>query len=761
MARAQTAYRPQGTGLQAVGLPTIQTEVARNDPNADSAYQLAKSLGAINAEGLTQSARNATKAYEQAAEEDARAYANSMTLEGLGKAIKDGAILPSQSPAFKATVEHIYGENTLDAFQRDTASKLSKGELKFNNQADLDKYITDARNTALAGASPFTISGFDRGYNQAKESLLNANTRVVDGEAVQRGVQEATDNIGNVILDVSSPEFKGTPQDAAKVILDRYQMLGKTSLLRDDARKEALMGAVTSIASSGNQGLTSAMLDSKLDNGVTVRAVLGEPKSISLTQAAERKFDQAQSQRVDVERRPFLEQADRGELNRKGFEAWVSANEKYVSTATVMSVINQDEAAKDRLQQMIRQHQAQMAADSSVALAQQATFSAIDQGRLSSLPQMQVLTASGETKTYNASEAAVPYLQMKSQDLPFGKQVELWSSNSVVNPNWQNVVQSGVTNLASVGWTYDGKKIGDLNPQGQDAMDMFIRINKVNPAYAQQMAGKEYNSLSDIQFLAEHANMNLSDAAARVNQIQRANLDGVSSAATTARVNAAVNDVVNPGFFSGMAQRWNSLWGNSDVNLMSVRGELNRMTELLVKSGQVPDVNSALKASAEYLSNPKITTKINNTVYLNKDLPTFPAGSNTEDLMDRFIKTVPGSIQGYSPSTVRLEPNAFGGFQAWSGATPVVNPEGNIVHYTKEDISRWADDTVKADRYAAAEKAARSLQINRDNAKALQRHGHLATFDGVDVRSFGELPTTPEERKAVADESFNAIQQLP
>lgn len=761
MARAQTAYRPQGTGLQAVGLPTIQTEVARNDPNADSAYQLAKSLGAINAEGLTQSARNATKAYEQAAEEDARAWANDMTLEGLGKAIKDGRILPSQSPAFRATVEHIYGENLLDSFHRDTASKRSTGELKFTNQAELDQYVTNYRNEALKGASPFTVSGFDRGYGRAKASLMDLNTRIIDEEAVQRGIQEATNNIGNVILDVTSPEFKGTPQDAAKVILDRYKMLSGVSVLRDDARKEALMGAVTSIASSGNQDLTAAMLDSKLDNGVTVRDVLTVPKSISLTQAAERKFDQVQSQRVDVERRPFLEQADRGELNRKGFEAWVSANEKYVSTSTVMSIIHQDEAAKDRLQQMIRQHQAQMAADSSVAMAQQAVFSAIDQGRLSSLPQMHVLTASGETKTYNASEAAVPYLQMKSQDLPFGKQVELWSSNSVVNPTWQNVVQGGLNNLASVGWTYDGKNLGELNPQGQEAIDLFIRINKTNTPYAQELAGKAYNSLADIQFLVEHANMNLSDAAARVNQIQRANLDDVSTAATTARVNAAVDDVVNPGRFSEMAQRWNSLWGNSDVNLMSVKGELIRMTELLVKSGQVPDVNSALKASAEYLSNPKITTKINNTVYLNKDLPTFPAGSNTEDLMDRFIKTVPGSIPGYSPSTVRLEPNAFGGFQAWTGATPVVNPEGNIVYYTKEDISRWADDTVKADRYAAAEKAARSLQINRDNAKALQRQGHLATLDGVDVSSFGELPTTPEERKSVAAESFNAIQQLP
>lgn len=761
MARVPIDYRPRGTGLQSVGLPTIQTEVARNDPNSDSAYQLAKAVGAINADSLNQSVRAATKAYEQEAEQDARAYANSMTLEGLGKAIKEGAILPSQSPAFKATVEHIYGENTLDAFQRDTASKLTKGELKFSNPAELEKYITDARNAALSGASPFTISGYDRGYNQVKESLLNTNTKVIDGQAVERGVQEATDNIGNVILDVASPNFKGAPQDAAKVILDRYQLLGKTSLLRDDARKEALLGAVATLASSGNTALTDAVLNSKLDSGVSVRAVLGEPKAISLSQTAERQFDQAQRQRVDTELRPFVEQSDKGELNRKGFESWISANEKYVTTSTIMSVIHRNDSAMEQLQKQILQHQAQMASDQSIGAATQATFLAIDQGQLSALPQQRYLTPTGETKVFNTEEVAVPYLQAKAQSLPFGKQVELWSANAVVNPDWQKQVQGGASNLASVGWTYDGKNVGELNQQGQDAIDTFIRINKVNPGYAHQLAGKEYTAMSDIQFLAERANMSISDAAARVNQVQRANLNGVSSAATSASIKSAVNDVVNPGVFSRAVQWWDGLWGNSDVNLMSIQGDLNRMTELLVKSGQVPDVKSALKASMEYLAGPSVTTKINNTVYFNKDLPTFPTGADRSELMERFIKTVPQSIPGYKDSSVRLEPNAYGGFQAWVGATPVVSPTGNIVNYSKEEISKWADDTVKADRYAAAQKAAASQKIRRDQAKAIQRQGHLATLDGVDGSSFGTLPNTPEEIDATANSSASAIQQLP
>ena len=194
---------------------------------------------------------------------------------------------------------------------------------------------------------------------------------------------------------------------------------------------------------------------------------------------------------------------------------------------------------------------------------------------------------------------------------------------------------------------------------------------------------------------------------------------------------------------------------------MAVQGELTRMTELLVKSGQVPDIDSALKASTEYLADPKITTKINNTVYLNKDLPTFPTGTDRAEIMERFIKDVPGSIPGYSQSTVRLAPNAYGGFQAWVGATPVVSPAGNIVNYSKDEISKWADDTVKADRYAAAQKAATSQKIRRDQVKAIQRQGHLATLDGVDVSSFGFFPNTPEEIDATANSSAAAIKQLP
>jgi hypothetical protein len=162
-----------------------------------------------------------------------------------------------------------------------------------------------------------------------------------------------------------------------------------------------------------------------------------------------------------------------------------------------------------------------------------------------------------------------------------------------------------------------------------------------------------------------------------------------------------VDDIVNPSFYSGTVNWVTTLFGgNEQVNLTAIGSDIRRRAELLVQSGQVPDAKAAVQSSVEYFANPAVTTKINNTLYFNKDLPTVPKGENTGDWMERFIKEVPGKIatdQKMDGSRVRLEPNTTGGFTAWVGGVPITDDKGTVLNYSKNNISEWINNAHQSD----------------------------------------------------------------
>lgn len=705
MARVQVQYQGRGEQLQA-NAPTMITPVrARFDPNDSGAFQLAKALGALPVEQLGNQVRAVASAKMTEDRQAAEAYANSITVDELGKRIKDGSMLPSQSPAFIGALQHIYGENSQASLERDTLSKIQTGELKFTSPDEMEAYLVKGRNQALEGQSKYTIAGFDKGWNGFREKALNANTQVTNQASVERGIQEASDNLGNELLRVKDPSFKGDP---AAALVARYQLLRKTSLLRDNAAKEALSGVLASIAGSGDQALLDSFLNQKLDNGVTVKAVVGDVKSVTLQQHAEQQNDKAQRQRVDVELRPFLEQADKGELDGKKLEEFAAKNEKYVTTATLHAITSGNRAAQERALRELQRAQMVAAAERSESEADQVTRAAISNGNLAFLPQQKVVTPTGEVKDYDTKKAAQRILaeDVARTNMPLGKATEYWATNNVENPEWQKEIQAGASNVASVGWSYDGKNIGQLNPQGQKALETFMRINTTHPAYAEKLVGngKDYKAMSDIQFLMEKGGFpNVNDAAALVNQVARADIKESDYGTMSKAVKAAVDDIVDPHWYSGTVGWFNGLFGNSQVNLTSVAADVRRRSELLVMSGQVKDAQAAVKASVEYLANPAVTSKINNTLYFNKDLPSVPKGEDPAHWMERFIKEVPGKIATDQKISgdVRLEPNQSGGFTAWVGGQPLIDSKNQVVTYRKDEVSKWSSDALSADRYKA------------------------------------------------------------
>ncbi|QBE66835.1 hypothetical protein [Pseudoduganella lutea] len=659
-----------------------------------------------------------------------------MTVEGLGKAIRTGDLLPSSSPAFAAALQHIYGENAQGAFERDTLSKIQSGELRFGSQQEMDEYLTGHRNETLTGQSKYTTAGFDKGWNTFRERAIGANTQVVNAQAVERGIQESSDNLGNVLLQVTAPDFKGDP---AQTLVDRYQLLRKTALLRDDAAKEALGNMLTSVAAGGRTELVQGLLDKQLDSGVTVAAVVGDLRAKTILQQSEVVFDKGQRQQVDVEMRPFLARADRGELDEKKFNEWATGREKYLTSQTMHAITSSNAAARARLQKEYERAQMVAASERSVLEANQVVSAAVRTG--SPIPlSVKVMSPTGEVKDFNVKEAAQQHLLSATQGMPLGKATEMWATNNVENPEWQRDIQSGASNIASVGWSYDGKNIGQLNPQGQKSIETFMRVNATHPGYAEKLVGggKDYKMLSDIQFLVEKGGFpNVSDAAAIVNQVTRADIKSSDYGSMAKAVGAAVDDVVNPHWYSGTASWFSGMFGNNQVNLTSVQSDIRRRAELLVMSGQVPNAEVAVRSSVEYLSNPAVTTKINNTLYFNKDLPAVPKGEQPGKWLERFITDVPSKLAKDQKMSgdVRLEPNQYGGFTAWIGGTPLINERGQVVTYRKDEVSQWIDGAYKGDVHAAAADANYEAWKARERARSLklsEKLGSKPFIPGVD-----------------------------
>jgi hypothetical protein len=702
MPRVQVGYDPRAEALQTIAAPNIRTEQARVDPNASKAFQLAAALGAPSVQqGLDQ----ITQRVNESEKDKATAYANSMTIDELGKQIKEGKILQSQSPIYAATVQHIYGENSIASFERDTLSKMDRGELKFNSQQELDKYITEHRDKTLAGQSEYTIAGFDKKYTAFRENISAANTRLLDSQFVQRGTQEANDNLSTIL-----EENRGKPPaEAAAAIVNRYQLLRKTSLLKDEQGKEALSNLFAQLAADGNVDMINELSRSKLDNGITVGGVLGGKVLMGIQQHAVVMQDKNERQRVDVEIRPFVEAARKGELDPGKFDEFVKKNERFLSTPTIEAVKNSQEAALERAQREADRGKLLAAAEQSQAAAQQAVDVSVAAGTAFALKgKLKVVSpTTGQLEDFDSEKAAAASIERQVQDkkLQFPQQVQLYTANGIENPQWKSIVQAGVSNLASVGWSYDGKNIGQLNQAGQAAIQTYLDISQVNPAEADKYAGSKENQrlLSDIKFMMEKGGMpNLSDAAAFVNQVNRRGIEGQDASIKRDQVKNAVDDIVNPSFYSSSVNWVKTLFGgNEEVNLTAIGSDIRRRAELLVQSGQVSDAKAAVRASVEYFANPAVTAKINNTVYFRKDLPQVPEGQDQGEWFGRFIKEVPGKIasdQKMEGSRIRLESNQSGGYTAWIAGVPLTDANGQVQNYTKDQVGEWISNTITNER---------------------------------------------------------------
>lgn len=710
MPRVQAQYAPRSTGLQQVAVPQIQAEQARFDtPQETSATRLARALGALDPAQIQGSLSKLQAIDDRKAQREAEAFANSVTLDELGKKIKNGEMLPSQSPVFAATVQHIYAENSQKKLERDTLSGIATGELQFATPEELEQHLVKKRSEFLEGQSPYVVAGFDKGWNGFREKALQANLTVNDKAAQERGIQEATDNLSNELLAVTSPTFVGTPDDAAGFLMKRYDLLTGTQVLNPAARKEALTNLMTRIAVSGNQKLLDAMLKKKLpNNGPTLAGLLGT-RALSLTNIAESQYDQAQRLEVDKGLAPFYRQAANGELNPKQFEAFRQQNEKYVSSPTAESILRTNESRLAAIAREQAQQANLMEAQRRLGGASQLADALIAEGRGYQVPSITVPTKDGGTRVIKSEDIRLEAVERRiaaDPEMSFTDQIRLYAQTDVDNAQWKGEMNAAVNNIAEVGVDAKGKPIGELLPATKDALDRFAVINQTNPYYAKRLAGgdEKYQVLSNIQALREAGVPDVNLAASLVNQAEQNTAKNMESIKT--QVRTAVNELSNPSWFSG--RHWSELlsgeWGEGDKNIRPMAGALQSLAQSYMAANIVPSGDKAVEMALKYYANPAVSTQINNTIYLNKDLPRVPERQSQREWMQRYIDEVVGGYlkdQGidYDADEVNLHPMKGGESRF------MLQLNGTVIgkQFTRKEIEDWITTTNDADMKKAVE----------------------------------------------------------
>lgn len=636
--------------------------------------------------------------------------ANSMTVAELGKKVRAGEILATESPVFAATLQNMYGTNAQHALEREVLSQITTGEVKFNNPEEIDLFITERRNELLAGHSKYAAAGFDKAHNTMRQKFMDATKQTVDKETTTRAVGEATDKLANTLLDVTGDDFKGTPEDAANVILREYELLRKAAVLPPGADRTALLEVLTRATNSGRKDLVGALLDSKRDDVGTVRNLIGEAKAGTLLAQAEAKHDAVMRQDVDTQTLPFGLAADEGKLDEVGWLSWATDPErrKYTTTAGILAMLNRNRTAIARQQEELRrahllgQHQA------SIAAAQAAVDAAIAQGQLPAVQGTnvpQVLDKGGNVGNFNVNDYAAESILKQTRGMQFDQALAVWSTNNVDNPDWQNKLNQGLMNISSLAFSAPGKPAGELNAQATEAIKLFRALNDTQPAYAKKLLGNGYEQYANIDALVKNG-FQENFAAALVASAERGDTAGPETKIVMDKVNAAVSEwSANPWYKWGWVQRL--LGDNTTANSAQLQGRVRQLSTLMARSGMYPTPEAAIEQSVKYLADPKISAKVNGTLYMRTEMPTPPQGGGSqEEWLELFINAEPKKAAeklGYKASEVRLEWSpAERVYRPFVGGVLLTDDKDMPISYSRDAIEKWYGDKRSEDVIGAA-----------------------------------------------------------
>lgn len=632
--RGQTGYNPGQQAVQVLANPNRQDIKVRSDVNESKAFQLAKQLGA-GYQGINQLYEHEAKQEQVAAAETV----NSMSREELAAKIKGNDYERVASPVYNATLKNLHFANEAQAQQRDVLTKLNTGELQFKDTAELDSYLLQQRNNTLAGADKYGVAGYDKQWQPFVQQARTDNARILANRKIEEGIGVANDSLRNAL---AGPMDNDTMRSK---FLERWGQLTEASgpLLTDKAKKAALVDITYEMARQGHTDGLTHLLDTTLDNGISVRGVLGGKEAAQL---------------------------------------------EY----TAMSVAESRDA---------RAQVAQLKAESD------ASYKAVDDDirRLVGLnrgfevaPEAAIKKPDGSPGFKKTGEDVYRAVDEKTQGMDLAGRLHTFNVNGQVDKQAQNVISAGINNLNSITYNEPGKPAGEVNEQFVTAYDTYLTAKQVDPAYAGKLAGDGAKVFEDVEILKQTMGMDTKGAALVVAQARNNPTYINGNAKITKQVDSVVSEL-NPSWFG-------RLFGQDDItgNVHNIRADVKRSAELLIAQGA--SETQALEAISTYVQKNTANIN-GSLVYLrsvpaSSRSSEIVGGSVTQ--LKRLHDQIGTDIalqQGHDPKDVTMTVSKDGGMYTFLAKGQPIMTGNRPMVLTKSQVEEWMErdfDNYKTDK---------------------------------------------------------------
>jgi predicted transcriptional regulator len=632
--RGQTGYNPGQQAVQVLANPNRQDIRVRSDVNESKAFQLAKQLGA-GYQGINQLYEHEAKQEQVAAAETV----NSLSREDLAQKIKDNDYERIASPVYNATVKNLHFANEAQAQQRDVLTKLNTGELQFKDTAELDSYLLEQRNNTLAGADKYGVAGYDKQWQPFVQQARTDNARILANRKIEEGIGIANDTLRNAIAG---------PMDNDTLRSKFLESWGKVTeksgpLLTDKAKKAALVDITYEMARQGHTDGLTHILDTTLDNGISVRGVLGGKEAAQL---------------------------------------------EY----TAMSVAESREA-KAQVDQL------RVQSESSIQQNNQAIAKAVGLNRAFEIPtEMSYIKPDGSIGYKKTEEDVYRMLNGKTQGMSLSGRLQTFNTNGVVDKESQNVISSGINNLNSITYNEDGKPAGEVNEQFVTAYDTYLTAKMVDPSYAGKLAGDGAKVFEDVEILKQTMGMDTKGAALVVAQARNnpTYINGNNN--ITKKVDAVVSEL-NPSWFG-------RLFGQDEItgNVSNIRADVKRSAELMIAQGA--SVEATMTALSTYVEKNTANIN-GSLVYLrsvpaSSRSSEIVGGSVTQ--LKRLHDQIGTDIalqQGHDPKDVTMTVSKDGGMYTFLAKGQPIMTGNRPMVLTKSQVEEWMErdfDNYKTDK---------------------------------------------------------------
>jgi hypothetical protein len=186
--------------------------------------------------------------------------------------------------------------------------------------------------------------------------------------------------------------------------------------------------------------------------------------------------------------------------------------------------------------------------------------------------------------------------------------------------------------------------------------------------------------------------------------------------------------IANPGVFTG--RFWSEVFrwemGDAEKNILPIKNSIRSLAETYLAAGVANSGEQAVELAGKYYARPEVTTQINNTLYLNKDLPDLPQGVDRASWFSKAMDGVVGKKLssmgiGYNRSDLTLIPQQGGNAPYMISLRG--QPTGMFV--TKKEMQDWVNTEIDKEDNALVQKNKKqnakqtySPKINQGNPAA-------------------------------------------